>query len=527
VSLSLRQRVLLLIVAINVAVVGAEVLLLARGLVTSSTSAAERQARDLVGLLRGQIRPEAEVNAVHILRWPKWEGLADALLVDRRLDETASGRLVPSGVALNPMGAAHRPADFDYQGVYRAIRLALRSNTPVEGVAGGRVIPIDHDGGVWGGLWYRFEPQIDAGALLLRYFLPIFALSTLLLSAVTFFGLERFVLDPVARLASGARRIAHGDLSVHVAEPPRRDELAELVRAFNAMTVEVRDAEQRLAREVREATAQARRAEAAAMTQRRLAATGELAAGIAHEINNPLGGLQNAALALARGDLSEKKREQYLELLLSGLERIRATVGQLLRFTPRRPSTAPLRIERPVADALALVRHRAQAEGVELVLAAGGERAAVTGGPWPPRLAERLSGLPTLYGEEGGLAQALLNLLVNALDALRAPRAPGSGPPRVEVELSLGGSELSIAVSDNGPGVDERQMGRIGDLFYTTKEVGQGTGLGLPIVHNVAAAHGGRLELESQPGAGFRATLILPLAPPAGNAADGARGARG
>jgi two-component system C4-dicarboxylate transport sensor histidine kinase DctB len=282
------------------------------------------------------------------------------------------------------------------------------------------------------------------------------------------------------------------------------------------MTVEVRDAEERLAREVREATAKARQAEAAAMTQRRLAATGELAAGIAHEINNPLGGLQNAVEVLARGSLPAPKREQYFELLRAGLERIRATVGQLLRFTPRHTNAAPLRplrVERPIQDALALVRHRAQAQGVELVVSCAGASAPASGAAWPAALAARLAELPAVLGEEGELGQALLNLLVNALDAVREGLADGARAPRIEVELGARAGELSIAVIDNGPGVGPAELGRIGDLFYTTKEVGQGTGLGLPIVHNVAAAHGGRLELESRPGAGFRATLVLPAAP--------------
>jgi signal transduction histidine kinase len=322
--------------------------------------------------------------------------------------------------------------------------------------------------------------------------------------------------------------VAAGDLSVRLVEPRRHDEVADLIRTFNAMTAQVDDFNQRLAHEVREATAQARQAEAAAMTQRRLAATGELAAGIAHEINNPLGGLQNAAQALGRPDLAPEKRERYIELLRSGLERIQTTVGQLLRFTPRRSATAPVRIERPVLDAMALVRHRARDEGVALRLSCGGlvEEAVELG----PEMATRLGRLPPLEGEANELGQAILNLLVNALDALQEEGA--SDEPAIEIRLAVEGPppspsgggrggggagrgprQLVLEISDNGPGVPQEELGRIGDLFYTTKEVGAGTGLGLAIVHNVVESHGGTLELSSRPGHGLRATMRFPVLP--------------
>ncbi len=498
-TLSLRLRVLLLLLAVNVAVVGGQALYLARGLVQNSTETADRSVRGLVSAVRGQIRPGTGVNAVKILGWTEWEQLADVLIVDRRIGETAGGRLYPQGLALNPRGSAHRPADFDHQGIYGAIRLAVAGGEPVENVAGGTVLPIEHESGVWGGVWYRIDPQIDINALITRFFLPTFLVSTLLISLVTFSGLRRFVLEPVERLAAASRRIAAGDHGVEVEELPHKDELSELVRAFNAMTLEMREAEVKLEREVSEATAHARQAEAAAMTQRRLAATGELAAGIAHEINNPLGGLQNAVEALGRADLPEAKRAQYLALLQGGLERIRATVGQLLRFTPRRQQTALVAVDRP-------------AEGVALVVEVEGTAHAVTWQPetWPEELRASLAALQPIRGEEGELGQAVLNLLVNALDALGGAT---HGSPRIEVRLERPPHELRIRVADNGPGVEPEVLDRVRDLFFTTKEVGQGSGLGLAIVHNVVESHGGRLELESRPGQGFAATLVLPEAP--------------
>jgi signal transduction histidine kinase len=99
----------------------------------------------------------------------------------------------------------------------------------------------------------------------------------------------------------------------------------------------------------------------------------------------------------------------------------------------------------------------------------------------------------------------VLNLLVNALDALEE-----RGGGTVVVALGRRGDDLELSVADDGPGVRAEDLPRISDLFFTTKEVGKGTGLGLALVHGVAASHGGRVELESSPGAGFRATIVLP-----------------
>jgi signal transduction histidine kinase len=515
VHLSLRQRVLLLLVAINVAVVGAEVVFLARGIEQTSDLEARRHVGELASTLRGQVRPETGLNVLSLLQF-NWDRFDDAILLDRQLVELPSGRLIPTGVAISPKGALHRAADFDHQSIYSAIRLVLRSGRELNDVEGGRVVPIEHETGVWGALWYRTEPRIDITGLVVNYFLPIFLFSTILLSGVTFVALRHFVLGPVGKLAHASRRVAEGDLSVHVAEPERRDELSELVRTFNAMTTEVRGAEERLAREVQEATAQARQAEAAAMTQRRLAATGELAAGIAHEINNPLGGLQNAVESLARDDLPPEKRVQYLGLLRGGLERIRRTVGQLLRFTPRHSSTAPVSLAQPVMDAVALVRHRAASSGVVLRIECGGLR--VDTDEASAELQTALGGLPMLEGEANELGQAVLNLLVNALDAFEERDTPAEGGDAIDVHLwaeagtEADGREVVLEVRDNGPGVSADELARLCDLFFTTKEQGKGSGLGLAIVHNVVVSHGGTLELASEPGRGFRALVRFPIA---------------
>jgi signal transduction histidine kinase len=326
--------------------------------------------------------------------------------------------------------------------------------------------------------------------------LLFFLASTLLITAGTYWTLGRLVIGPVELLADGARRLQEGDFGVRLSEPARHDEVAALVKSFNAMADQVQGFNARLSREVEEATRAARAAEAAAMTQRRLAAMGELAAGIAHEINNPLGGLQNAVTSLRRTELAPAKREQYLGLLERGLERIGATVARLLRFTPRSATLEALDLAPLASDALDLVRHRAEQAGIALSL-------------------ERTREPARVLGARNEIGQAILNLLVNALDVLESQGTRDASGPRIVVRIEARADGARLAVRDNGPGVAAEELGRIGDLFYSTKEVGRGSGLGLALVMSTMSQHGGRLELQSEPGRWFEAELVFPQVEPA------------
>ena len=509
VTLSLRQRVLLWILAIHAAAFGVEFALFGRNLAHTSEQESLELAGGLVGNLRSQIRPEGGLNAARILGWEEWSRFEDALILDGNLALASDGSVVPQGIALNPLGSSRRGPEFDAATVYSNMYLAQQSGRAVDDVAGGRVLPIDMPGGVWGTCWYRIDRDQGRTTRLVRTFLLLFGVTTLLIAATLYFVLRSEVLTPVSRLTVAARRVAAGDLEASVEPPAREGELRELAQAFNGMVGEVRDFNARLEREVRDATEQARAAEQAAMTERRLAATGKLAAGVAHEINNPLGGLLNAVERLRREDLPPQKRAQYLELLAGGLERIRDTVGKLLRLTPRQSTRAALSLAVPALDAIGLVRHRAARAGVTLSVSDGSRVSEAE--VLPEELARALAELPRVTGDANELGQAILNLLVNSLDALDARGGIG----RIDVVLRSGyvdglGACVLLDVHDDGPGVAREELPRLLDPFYTTKDAGKGTGLGLSLVHSVVVGHGGRLELESDRGRGFHVRIALP-----------------
>ena len=507
---SLQARVFLLVAILNGAVFGAGLIVFTQRLTDERRNLTSELLGQLAYTVEPTIRAGGDLNVGQLLRWPSWILFEDAVLCAASWGAD-DGRVVPRGAYLNPVGRARRSATFDEQGVLRAIQQAVGQREVVSGV-GGVAFPLeDAEGDVWGGCWFVVSPQGADGRELFWRLLPWFVGSTLLLTLGTFTAMRRFVLGPVRQLAEGSQRVSAGDFSVRLPVPRRRDELADLIRGFNEMTSTVHEYNERLAHQVDVATKNVRRAEAAAMTQRRLAATGELAAGVAHEINNPLGGLLNAVETLSREDLPEPKRAQYHDLLRGGLERIRSTVGQLLRFTPRATRTGPVPLAGPVGDALALVRHRAEQEGVTLLLRAADEAAGGTGGGAKGHQGDdrdRIEALPPVVGEANEIGQAVLNLLVNSLDALGT--TPGGGT----ITVTLGQVDpehVRIVVEDDGPGVEPAELQRVADLFYTTKEAGKGSGLGLAIVHNVVASHGGRIELDSADGGGFRVTIDLPV----------------
>ncbi len=527
-KLSLSARVLGIVTAVNLVVFAGAFWLTTREIEVRLRTEYERNLSDASGFLierlQSTVDQEGGLRVATILAWPMWRYFGDALIVHRNLSADDRGRIHPRGAWLNPLGRSGRSMTTDEQAVLADLALAIEGggSRPSQG---GTAIPIrDATGAIWGGCWFTrapFRPASPIGVLL-----PGFLVSTALITLATAWILRRSVLDPVSSLAGASARLAAGDLAARAGPARAAGELGELIRTFDVMAGQIEGFDARRAREVREATEQVRRAEAAAMTQRRLAATGELAAGIAHEINNPLGGLLNAVDTLERTDLAPAKRAQYHGLLRSGLERIRTTVGQLLRFTPRSAQPVPLALIEPVTDAIALVSHRANAQGVaiQLVDGAGHSDAAAL---------EGLRALPVVLGEAHELGQAVLNLLVNALDAIEASPArvrdagaagerETDGPRgRIDVRLYVEGNHMMLVVEDDGPGVAPADLPRIADLFFTTKDVGKGTGLGLGIVHRVVHQHGGTVQLSSELGSGLRVEIALPIWIPDARRADG------
>lgn len=240
-----------------------------------------------------------------------------------------------------------------------------------------------------------------------------------------------------------------------------------------------------------------KRAEEALHREERMATLGSLAAGVAHEINNPLGFIKgNEQLnrdqvreLLARDDLPPVVRtglgaiDETFALTLGGLDRIEGIVAGLRQLTRPSAERQPVDVAKVVENTLHLAAARAK-------------QAALT--------RDVPAGLPPVQGNARELAQVVLNLLLNALDAV--PEHDG----RVHIEARAEVNELVLRIADNGPGIPPQVAARLFQPFFTTKP--QGTGLGLAICQRIATDHGGRITFRSAARQGTTFTLRLPLA---------------
>ena len=324
-----------------------------------------------------------------------------------------------------------------------------------------------------------------AGAL--RGILTTMALGTALLLLNIVVLTNRLVLRPLDSLVQASNRVASGDFTQKISKTETYDEMGRMIRAFNLMIEKIADYHANLQKDIRAAQGRNTQTERRLFAAQRLSATGPLAAGIAHEINNPLGGMINAARVLHEGRLDPAKQTEYLELILDGLERVRAIVQKILQFRPRALEPQPVQIHEAVEKAIAFMEHRARAKEITL-------------------RNELASDLPVVNGDPLELQQAFLNILMNASDAC----VMGEG--MVTVYGRVAGDGLIVSVADNGCGMEPEELARCSDLFFTTKDVGEGTGLGLAVAHNIVANHGGRLEIVSERGRGTTVTLSFPLA---------------
>ncbi|CAD5372804.1 putative Histidine kinase [Rubrivivax sp. A210] len=342
------------------------------------------------------------------------------------------------------------------------------------------------------------------------------ALAFLLLAAACIsLIVHRLVYRPLGDLGKAAQRLAGGNLEVPI--PVRSvDEFGQLAGSFNTMMGALRESQQGLAdaarqleQKVEERTQQLRAAEAQALQQQKLAATGLLASGIAHELNNPLTGVLTFS-CLIRQKMTEGSQDaEDMDLVIRETKRCAGIIRRLLDFARQKsPERAYADLNALVKETARLVERSAHLQGTSITL-------------------EPDPALPAVWMDENQIKQVVMNMLVNAQHAteggggirvatraLPAPRAAEPGAEPVEM--------VEIRIADTGCGIPEQDLGRIFDPFFTSKEVGKGTGLGLSVSHGIVRAHGGLIEVESTVGVGTTFRICLPMAPGAAAAESSA-----
>ena len=288
----------------------------------------------------------------------------------------------------------------------------------------------------------------------------------------------RLVLAPVAALLDGTRRLAEGDLTTTI-QVTSHDELGDLAQAFNAMT-----------RRLAETQLQLTQAD-------KLASVGRLAAGIAHEINTPLTGVLTYASLLEKKFQDDPAAKEDLEVIIRETKRCRGIIRELLDFARQMaPARRPTDLNDVIRHALSVVMNQLSMHHVDLAL-------------------DLCADLPLAYADANQIEQVVVNLLLNAADAI----GPKGGQIRIHSGQGLlpgpGGERdcVELQVEDNGSGISAEDLPHLFEPFFTTKGNG-GTGLGLAVTWGIVQGHGGTIDVQSEPGQWTRFTLRLPLGPP-------------
>lgn len=229
-----------------------------------------------------------------------------------------------------------------------------------------------------------------------------------------------------------------------------------------------------------------RRLEATLAQSEKLAAVGQLAAGLAHEINNPLTAVIANAQLLMRELPADDDKQELVELIALAGERASQVVRNLLDMARREQyEFNPTDINLTIDKALALLQHDIVARSVDLKFLPAED-------------------IPKIIASQDHLQGVWLNLLTNAIDSLGTERR------KVQIETKQKDNEVVVIFSDSGEGMSPDQLSRVFEPFYTTKGPGQGTGLGLSVCHRIIKQHGGRILVDSKPGVGTKLTVVLP-----------------
>jgi two-component system NtrC family sensor kinase len=339
--------------------------------------------------------------------------------------------------------------------------------------------PLRDDEGTVVGMLYvgtLEQPYADLRLRTSVLFLAITLIAVLAAIAVSYV-FSRRLATPVRALVVASRRVAAGDLEAKV-PVTSDDEIGELASSFNSMAAALKTRDDQLKEFTRRKV----------MESERLAVVGQLAADVAHELNNPLQGIVTYSHLLLEKMPPEDTRRASVEKIANQANRCTTIIRGLLDFSrPKKPHKKLADLPATIDECLALVEDRVLFHNIEVVR------------DYEPDL-------PPTVMDPAQMQQVFMNLIINAAEAM-----DGVGRLTVTTRLDPRRRVLQASFRDTGHGISEANMARIFDPFFTTKEVGHGTGLGLAISFGIVKEHGGTITVESEEGAGTTFTIELPV----------------
>jgi len=368
--------------------------------------------------------------------------------------------------------------------------------------------------------------------------LAIYILAPMIIVITLIYLMRISFLDPLKQISSGVNRIAGGDLTARM-HMDQKDEIGNLAREFNKMAQDLQGTTTSIAnlnKEVLErklvekaltkAYEEIKDTQMQLLQTEKLASIGQLAAGVAHEINNPIGFISNNMEMLAvyiddytkilkmydelmaaveRGDFEKSKSEVQeirsfgkninLDYIINdlkklffqtqkGIERVQKIVKDLRTFAHEGVDTmTSIKVEEVIDSVLSIVYNELK---------------------YKADLKKNYADTPFIKGSPQRLGQVFINLLVNASQAI-------DGKGTVEIKTYVQDQNVCIDIRDTGKGIQEEHLKKIFDPFFTTKPVGQGTGLGLSVSYEIIKKHGGQIKVQSKLGEGSTFTVVLPF----------------
>jgi len=337
------------------------------------------------------------------------------------------------------------------------------------------------------------RPYIDTTNTVISTFALIAALCVVVLLVILVFSTTR-ITNPLQKMVVATQKIAKGDLS-HKLNVKSRDEIGALAMSFDKMTEELKVANRKLIewgktleKKVEERTKELTEMQSHLVQSEKLASLGKLAAGIAHEINNPLGGILIYSHLLLED--TDKKNPQYdnLKKIVKETTRCKDIVKGLLQFArPKDPEMILTDINEILENSLYIMERQVLFQNINLKK-------------------EYSTDLPKIVADSAQLQQVFMNIIINAAEAM-----DGDGTLSIRTFLGGDGKSVQIEFTDTGHGIKEEDKKRLFEPFFSTKEVGKGTGLGLAISYSIIQKHEGEIKVSSQEGKGSTFTVVIPV----------------